>query len=123
MMTSGIRCFAMILRTALRTGTFCVRTGIRNKKPRKVVERNIALLGRWTHYVIAHPDILDNLPDKFELVILPVDDAELRRYNLDLLSTYGSEGRPVVFVRLMASTQADFETMPPTVYVPLPVAA
>ena len=113
----------MILRTALRTGTFCVRTGIRNKKPRKVVERNIALLGRWTHYVIAHPDILDNLPDKFELVILPDDDDELRRYNLDLLSTYGSEGRPVVFVRLMASTQADFETMPPTVYVPLPVAA
>ncbi len=58
-----------------------------------------------------------------KLVILPDDDTELRRYNLDLLSRYGSEGRPVVFVRLKSSTQADFETTPPTVYVPLPLAA
>ena len=73
--------------------------------------------------MITHPGILDNLPGKFELVILPDDDAELRRYNLDLLSTYGGEGRPVVFVRLKSSKQADFETMPPTVYVPLSLAA
>ncbi len=56
-------------------------------------------------------------------MILPDDDDELRRYNLDLLTRYGSEGQSVVFVRLMSSQSAGFETMPPNVYGPLPLAA
>lgn len=98
-------------------------TSVKDGKPRKVVERNAALLGLWTKYVVAHPEILDGLPDNFELVILPDDDPDLRRYNLDLLSSFGSEGRPVVFVRLKSSKQTDFETAPPSIYVPLPLAA
>ncbi len=99
------------------------KTAVKIRKPRKVVERNIALLGQWTSYVIAHPEVLDRLPDKFELIVLPDDDAEIRRYNLDLLSRYGSEGKPVVFVRLSSSKHANFEAQPPSVYVPLPLAA
>ena len=71
-------------------------------------------------YTLAHPEILDHLPDDFELIVLPDDDAALRRYNLDLLSHYGSEGKPVVFVRLAVSTHVDFEHIRPDVYVPLP---
>ena len=96
---------------------------VTTRKPRKVVERNMAMLGQWTHYLIAHPEILDHLPDKFELIILPDDDVALRRYNLDLLSIYGSRGKPVVFVRLTSSKQTDFEKTPPSIYVPLPLAA
>jgi len=92
---------------------------VKGRKPRKVVERNIRLLDRFTRYILAHPEILDNLPDDFELVILPDDDPEIRRYNLDVLSTHGSDGNPVVFVRLATSKKVDFERMPPNVYVPL----
>lgn len=95
---------------------------IQIKKPRRVVERNLALLEKWTRYLINHPTILENLPGKFELVILPDDDDELRRYNLRLLSSCGSEDRAVVFVRLKTSPQVDFEARPPNVYVPLPLA-
>jgi hypothetical protein len=92
------------------------------KRTRRVVERNLALFEEWTRYLINHPRILENLPDKFELVMLPDDDDELRRYNLQLLSIYGSEGRVVVFVRLRSTPQVDFEVRPPDVYVPLPLA-
>ena len=44
--------------------------------------------------------IFDALPDRFELVILPEDDPEMRLHNLDLLDRYGSEGKPVVFARI-----------------------
>jgi len=99
------------------------RARITTRKPRKVVERNRAMLGQWTQYLITHPEILDGLPDNFELVILPDDDATLRRYNLDLLSIYGSQGKTVVFVRLTSSKKTDFEKTPPSIYVPLPLAS
>lgn len=90
------------------------------KKPKNVVERNIALLGDLMHYLLDEPQIFDALPDKFELVILPEDDPEIRQYNLELLDTYGSEGKPVVFVR-MRTSKVNFEETRPSLYVPLAV--
>lgn len=92
---------------------------VNGRKPRKVVERNVRLLGHFMRYVLAHPEILDGLPANFELVILPDDDPAIRRYNFDLLSTYGSEGKPIVFVRMATSKRVDFERVRPDVYVPL----
>jgi hypothetical protein len=43
----------------------------------------------------------------------------MRQYNLELLDTYGSEGKPIVFARLKAGEAADFEHSPPSLYVPL----
>lgn len=91
----------------------------RHKKPSRVVERNAQLTGDFMHYVLDHPKILDALPDKFELVILPEDDPELRRYNLDLLDAFGSEGRPIVFVRLRSGIQPDSKSARPQVYAPV----
>jgi hypothetical protein len=96
-----------------------VKVTSRHKKPRRVVERNVALTGSFMRYLMAQPRILESLPDKFELVILPEDDPELRRYNLDLLDAYGSEGRPIVFVRLKSSQETDFKAVQPQVYAPI----
>ena len=93
---------------------------VNGRKPRKVVERNVRLLGHFMRYILARPEILGGLPADFELVILPDDDPEIRRYNLDLLTTYGSAGKAVVFVRLATSKKVDFEHSRPDVYVPLP---
>ncbi len=65
----------------------------------KVVERNVRLTGEITKYILNNPKILDVLPEKFELVLLPEDDPEVRMLNLDLLDKYGSEGKPIVFAR------------------------
>ncbi len=89
------------------------------KKPENIVGRNIALLGNLMRYLLAEPQILNSLPDNFELVILPEDDAEMRQYNLELLDTYGSEGKPVVFVRIESSKETDFKRAHPRLYVPL----
>jgi len=92
---------------------------LRRKKPGQVVERNVRLTGDFMRYLLDSPRILDSLPDNFELVILPEDDPELRQYNLDLLDAFGSEDRPIVFVRLKAGGKPDFKTAQPQVYAPV----
>lgn len=72
----------------------------KTKVDNKVVERNVRLTGEITKYILNNPKILDVLPEKFELVLLPEDDPEVRMLNLDLLDKYGSEGKPIVFARV-----------------------
>jgi hypothetical protein len=40
-------------------------------------------------------------------------------YNLDLLAAFGSESRPVVFVRLKLSKSTNFKAAQPQVYAPI----
>ncbi len=70
---------------------------IEMNSPKDIVERNLALTSEIMRYLLNQPQVFDALPDKFELVILPEDDPEMRLYNLELLDRYGSEGNPVVF--------------------------
>jgi len=91
---------------------------IQTRKPKNVVQRNLALLGDLMRYLLAEPQVFDALPDKFELILLPEDDPELRLYNLQLLDTYGSERKPLVFVRLKSKRPAG-QTARPNIYVPL----
>lgn len=70
-------------------------------------------------YFLAQPWILDSLPANFELIILPEDDPEVRLYNLELLDTYGSEGKPLVFARMKSRAEAGFDKFRPSLYVPL----
>lgn len=91
------------------------------KRPRKVVEKNLALLEIVTRYLLSKPQMMSGLPSNFELVILPEDDPEISLYNLKLLDTYGSEGNPVVFVRLKSSHITNIKTVSPQLYVPYAV--
>ena len=68
-------------------------------EPRNAVERNLALTGQVTRYFLGNPQMLDSLPDGFELVILPNDDPEMQAYNLALHDQHRREDKPVVFVR------------------------
>jgi len=89
------------------------------QKPKRVVERNISLLGQLMEYLLARPDILGALPTKFELVILPDDDPEMRLYNLKLLDTLARDGKTIVFARLKSSHTRDWRRAQPNLYVPL----
>jgi hypothetical protein len=91
--------------------------------PTNVVERNTQLTGEIMRYLLGHPQVFESLPDKFELVILPEDDPEIRSYNLELLDKYGGGGKPIVFARIK-SRQGTSPTHPaPSLFVPLSVAA
>jgi|CXWL01.1.fsa_nt_gi hypothetical protein len=92
---------------------------IRKVRKTKAFERNANLTFGLMRYLSAHPDILRQLPKKFELVILPEDDPELTAYNVKLLQKYGSEEQPVVFVRMLSSRVTDFEKTRPEVYAPV----
>ncbi len=91
------------------------------KKNRRVVERNIALLGDLMQFLLADPRVLASLPSDFELVILPDDDPEMRLYNLKLLDALANQDKPIVFARLKSSRKASWRTSQPNLYVPLAV--
>jgi hypothetical protein len=84
-----------------------------------VVSRNIALTREVLRSMLEEPEVLDRLPANFELVVLPDDDPELRLYNLELLDKYGSEGKPVVFVRMSAGQKQPANGVPVSFYVPV----
>ena len=94
-------------------------TRVVSRSRKGIVEYNIALLGRLMRYLLANPSVFNSLPDSFELVILPEDDPEIRLYNLQLLDNYGSEGKPVVLVRMKTSRETDFERVRHSLYVPV----
>lgn len=83
----------------------------------KVVERNLRLTGEIVKYMLNNPKMLGVLPDKFELVLLPEDDPEVRQLNLDLLDKYGSEGKPIVFARINTHTMTT--KWKPSIFVPI----
>ena len=89
---------------------------VKKIKP-NVAERNLTLLGQLMNYIIDHPKILEELPEDFELVILPEDDPEITLYNLDLLKKYGRQDKPVVLARVKSSAEKIMSI--PNIFVPV----
>ena len=90
--------------------------------PKEVIERNIRLTGEIMRFLMDHPQAFDALPDKFELVILPEDEPQMRLYNLDLLDKYGSEGKPIVFARIRTRPGSSVTPTSLNLFAPIPVA-
>ena len=86
-----------------------------------IVERNIVLSSKIMQYLMNNPQVFSSLPDKFELVILPDDDPEIRQYNLDLIDKYGSD--PIVFARVKVHQESLKSQVNPSIFVPVHVAA
>ncbi len=87
----------------------------KTKVKTEVVERNVRLTGQIVKYILNHPNMLEALPEKFELVLLPEDDPEVRQLNLELLDKYGSEGKPIVFARIKTGAGK----IKPSIFVPV----
>ena len=90
--------------------------------PANVVERNILLVKEIMGYLLDNPQVFSSLPDKFELVVLPEDDPEMRLYNLDLLDRYGSEDKPIVFARVKVAGDSVAIQDRPSLYAPIGTA-
>ena len=70
-------------------------------------------------FLFKQPQLLDSLPEDFELVILPDDDPEMRLYNLELLDNYDRAGKPVVFARIRSREENVSKQVEPSLYVPI----
>ncbi len=88
----------------------------RKMKP-DIAERNLALSGQIMRYLLNHPQVFDDLPDDFELVILPEDDTEVTLFNLELLKKRSEEGKPIVLARV--KTNAEKMLASPNIFVPI----
>jgi len=86
-----------------------------------IVERNLSLVKSLMQYLITNPQVFDLLPDKFELVILPEDDPEIRLHNLELLDILSKEEKTIVFARVKSGFSALLDTTPPNIYIPVAV--
>jgi hypothetical protein len=89
----------------------------------EMFERNLELQTAFMRYILDQPEILDQLPDDFRLIILPDDDPELGQRNLELLGRQGDPDRPVVIARMRTRRPLDLKMRPPQVFVPVTAAA
>ncbi|PKM05248.1 MAG: hypothetical protein CVV17_03490 [Gammaproteobacteria bacterium HGW-Gammaproteobacteria-7] len=70
-----------------------------------IIEKNATLSFEFERYMLEHPAILERIPNGAEVVLLPKDDPELYRLNLEAAQTADKVG-PVVYVEIAALAPA-----------------
>ena len=85
----------------------------------EMFELNVDLQAAFMQYVIARPDVLDQLPDDFRLIILSDDDSALSWRNLELLKEQGDTDKPIVIVRMRTRELVDLMAQPLQIFVPV----
>jgi len=65
-----------------------------------IARKNLDLLDEFMKYAFDHPDILDEMPQKATLVILPEGDPSLEKENRKMLSKLKARGEEVIAVKL-----------------------
>lgn len=82
------------------------------------------LLKQFNHYVFAHPDVLDELPQKAAIVLLDDEDEEFNRQNIELAkSNRYPEDMPLVYVRMMKQVKVVQQVEWTPTIMPAPLAA
>ena len=65
-----------------------------------LTKRNLELLDDFMRYAFDHPAILEQIPQDVQIVILPMDDAELSAQNRQTASALSARGEKVVLIKL-----------------------
>lgn len=79
-----------------------------------IIEKNATLSFEFERYILEHPQVLEQIPDGAEVVLLPKDDPELYRINLEAAQTAAKEG-PIVYVEIKALAPARSRLVQPRV--------
>lgn len=88
-----------------------------------ITDKIFDLLREFNHYVFAHPDILDELPERAVIVLLDPEDEEFNRANIEMVksSPKPPEDAPLVYIRMTKQIVQQVEWMPKV--IPAPLAA
>ncbi|MBI3990193.1 MAG: hypothetical protein HY347_11330 [candidate division NC10 bacterium] len=66
----------------------------------ELVAKNLILTTEFDRYVLEHPEFAGQIPLNAQVVLLPEDDPELCKRNLELAKAQREPGQPVVYVRI-----------------------
>lgn len=66
----------------------------------ELVAKNLILSTELDRYVLEHPEFAEQIPLNAQVVLLPEDDPELSKQNLEISRTQREPGQPVVYVRI-----------------------
>ena len=91
--------------------------------PKVVADKVFELMEQFNHYVFAHPDILDELPERAVIVLLDPEDEEFNRANIEMVksSPKPPEDAPLVYIRMTKQVVQQVEWTP--TIMPAPLAA
>jgi hypothetical protein len=64
------------------------------------IKKNLDLLNEFMKYAFENPEILEKIPPESELIILPIDDQELYKYNEKMANKMFSQGKNVALVKM-----------------------
>ncbi len=72
-----------------------------------IIEKNMTLSFEWERYLLEHPALLKDMPNRAEVVLLPKDDPQLYQLNLAAARKARKARRkdrtaPIVFVEVDA---------------------
>ena len=63
-------------------------------------ERNLILTTEFDRYLLAHPEMAEQVPSNAQIVLLPQDDPELCEKNREVAAAQREPGQPVVHVHI-----------------------
>ena len=67
---------------------------------KEIFSTNLILSTEFDRYILEHPEVADKIPLNAQIVLLPEDDTELCRINLEIAESQREEGQQVVFVHI-----------------------
>jgi len=91
----------------------------------EIVAKNLTLSFEFSRYLLEHPEFGEQLPEQAQVVLLPKDDPELYRINLELAFPQRELDYPVVFIEIEALAPARSRLIAPCLveYQALPAFA
>ncbi len=66
----------------------------------EIVTKNLILSTEFDRYVIEHPEFAEKIPLNALVVLLPDDDKELCKINMEIADKQREEGQQVVYVHI-----------------------
>ncbi|MBI2088402.1 MAG: hypothetical protein HYT78_06600 [Deltaproteobacteria bacterium] len=69
-------------------------------RKRGLAYKNLVLGVEFDKYLLEHPEIVDRIPNRSTVVLLPEYDQELYEANLKLAEKRIAKGEKIVFVRI-----------------------
>lgn len=62
--------------------------------------KNLILSTEFDRYILEHPDFAEKIPLNAQVVLLPEDDQELCKINIEIAERQCEEGQQVVYVHI-----------------------
>lgn len=66
----------------------------------EIFQKNLILSTEFDRYVLEHPEFAEKIPQNAQVVLLPDNDPELCKINMEIANRQREEGQPVVYVHI-----------------------